>query len=152
MEGHRMATQDGVDEAQIRQHINKLAEAIRDADLEGLKPLYAPEVVSFDVGPRLQDVGAQAKLNNWTEAFTLFQRPLDFEVRDIAITVGDDVAFAHSFNRLSGTLKNGTRGGGYWVRATYCFQKIDGKWLIAHDHASAPLDPGSGKALLNLEA
>jgi ketosteroid isomerase-like protein len=48
-------------------------------------------------------------LNNWIEAFALFHGPLGVEVRDITIAVGDDVACAHSFNRLSGTLKNGTR-------------------------------------------
>jgi ketosteroid isomerase-like protein len=146
-----MTTQHKVDEAEIRQQINRLAEAVRGADLEGLKPLYASDVVSFDVGPHLQDVGAQAKLNNWIAAFAVFQRPLGVEVRDITITVGGDVAFAHSFNRLSGMLTNGKRSSGFWVRATYCFRKIDGNWLIVHDHASAPLDPGSGKALLNLE-
>lgn len=146
-----MATQHALDEAEIREHIDRLAEAVRRADLEGLKPLYAPEVVSFDVGPRLQDVGLQAKSENWVAAFTLFQRPISVEVRDLTIVVGGDVAFARSFNRLSGTMQNGTRVGGFWVRATYCFQKIADKWLIVHDHASAPLDPGSGKALLNLE-
>ena len=146
-----MTTQHAVDETEIRNQFDRLAEAIRGADLEGLKPLYASDVVSFDVGPRVQDVGADAKLNNWIEAFTLFQRPLGFEVRDVRITVGGDVAFAHSFNRLSGMLKNGTRRDGFWVRATCCFRKIGGHWLIAHDHVSAPLDPGSGKALLNLE-
>ena len=146
-----MATQHTDDEAEIREQINKLAEAVRAADLEAVKPRYAPNVVSFDVGPRLQDVGAEAKWENWIAAFRVFQRPLSFEVRDITIIVGGDVAFAHSFNRLSGTLQNGTKSGGFWVRATYCFRKIDGNWLIVHDHASSPLDPGSGKALLNLE-
>jgi hypothetical protein len=32
-----------------------------------------------------------------------------------------------------------------------CFLRNDGRWLIAHDHASVPLDFASGKALLNLE-
>lgn len=146
-----MARQHILDEAAIRQQLDTLAQAIRAGDLEGVKPQYAPDVVSFDVGPRLQDVGAQAKWNNWIAAFALFQRPLGFEVRDLTITVGGDVAFARSFNRLSGTLQNGTRTNGFWVRATYCFRKIDGNWLIVHDHASAPLDPGSGQALLNLE-
>jgi ketosteroid isomerase-like protein len=145
-----MATQHAADEAEIRKRIDELVAAIRGADLAALRPLYAPDVVSFDVGPRLQDVGADAKLNNWLAAFTLFQPPLGVEVRDITITVGGDVAFVHSFNRLSGTLKSGTTAGGFWVRATYCFQKIDGNWLIVHDHASAPLDPNSGNALLNL--
>jgi ketosteroid isomerase-like protein len=146
-----MATHQTVDEAAIRRQLDTLIEAIRGADLEGLKPMYAADVVSFDVGPRLQDIGAEAKFRNWTEAFTYFERPLDVEVRDIAITVEGNLAFAHSFNRLSGRLKNGTSAGGFWVRATYCLRKIDGTWLIVHDHVSAPMDPGSGKALLNLE-
>ena len=90
-------------------------------------------------------------MENWIAVFTLFQPPIGVEMRDVTITVGDDVAFGRGFNRLSGTLKNGTTSHGFWVRATYCFRKINGNWLIAHDHASVPLDPGSGKALLNLE-
>jgi len=147
-----MATQHAVDEAAIRQQIDKLLEKIRAMDLEGVKPMiYAPDIVSFDVGPPLQRVGAEGKWQNWEEAFTVFQPPIGFEMRDLTITLGGDVAFAHSFNRLSGTLKNGNRSSGFWVRATYCFRKIDGKWLIAHDHASVPFDFESGRPLLNLE-
>ncbi len=145
-----MATQHAVDEASIRQQIDKLVEAIRSMDLEGVKPIYAPDIVSFDVGPPLQHVGAEAKWRNWVDAFTVFQRPLSYEIRNLTITLDGDVAFGHSLNRLSGTLKNGNRSG-FWVRATFCFRKIDGNWLIVHDHASVPLDLESGRALLNLE-
>ena len=146
-----MATQHAVDEADIRQQLDKLIEAIRAMDLEGLKPIYASGIVSFDVGPPLQRVGVEGKSQNWAEAFTVFQPPIDFEIRDLTITSGGDVAFGHGFNRLSGTLKNGSISSGVWVRATFCFRKIDGEWLIAHDHASVPLDFASGRAVLNLE-
>jgi len=146
-----MAAQHAADVAAIRQQVDKLVEAIRAMDLEGLKPIYAPDIVSFDVQPPLQRIGAEGKWQNWAYAFTLFQHPLGFEVRDLTITLGGDVAFTHSFNRLSGTLRNGNRSSGFWVRATVCFRKIDGKWLIAHDHASVPLDFESGRAVLNLE-
>jgi uncharacterized protein (TIGR02246 family) len=145
-----MAAQHAVEEAEIRQRIDKLVEAIRAMDLEGLKPLFAPDIVSFDVGSPLQRVGAEGKMKNWVDAFTAFQRPLGYEIRDLTITLGGDVAFAHGFSRLSGTLKNGNRSG-FWVRWTACFRKIDGNWLIAHDHVSVPLDVESGRALLNLE-
>ena len=82
--------------------------------------------------------------------FTVYQRPVGYEMRDLTITVGDDVAFAHSLNRVTGTLKNGN-GADYWVRWTACFRKIDGTWLIAHDHVSVPLDVASGRALLDLK-
>jgi transposase len=61
MGGLSMTMQHMVDEAEIRAQLDKLANAIRGADLEGVKLHYAPDVVSFDVGPRLQDVGAEAK-------------------------------------------------------------------------------------------
>src|SRR5262245_30548371 len=145
-----MATQHATDEADIRQRIAKLTEAIRAMDLEGVMAIYAPDVVSFDIVPPLQHVGAAAKRKNWVEAFAVYQRPLGYEIRDLTITVGDDVAFTHSLNRISGTLKNGNRAD-FWLRATTCLRKIDGEWLIAHDQVSVPLDLASGRALLNLE-
>jgi ketosteroid isomerase-like protein len=145
-----MPTQREVDEAKIRQHVGKIAEGLRAKDLEGLKRIYATDVVSFDVEPPLQHVGIEAKLKNWAKAFTFFQ-DVTYEVRDLALTVGDDVAFGHGFGRLGGTLMNGTATSGMWVRATFCFRKIDGNWLIAHDQVSVPLDISSGKGMTDLE-
>jgi ketosteroid isomerase-like protein len=145
-----MSTQREVAEVEIRQHIGKIVEGIRAKDLEGLKQLYATDVVSFDVEPPLQHVGIEAKLKNWVNAFTFFQ-DVTYELRDLTLTMGDDVAFGHGFGRLSGTLKNGTATSGMWVRATFCFQKIDGNWLIAHDQVSVPFDIASGKGVADLE-
>jgi ketosteroid isomerase-like protein len=139
-----------VAEAQIRQQIGKIVEGIRTQDLEGLKRLYMADVVSFDVEPPLQHVGVAAKMRNWSNVFTFF-RDATYEVRDLELTVGEDVAFGHGFGRLSGTLRNGTATSGMWVRATFCLQKVDGNWLIAHDQVSVPLDISSGKGVTDLE-
>ena len=145
-----MPTQRDDDEAEIRQQIDKIIEGIRAQDLDGLKRVYAANVVSFDVEPPLQHVGVEAKMKNWVNVFTFFQEAT-YEVRDLTVTVGDDVAFGHGFGRLSGTLKNGTATSGMWVRATFCFQKVDGNWLIAHDQVSVPLDVASGKGVTDLQ-
>jgi ketosteroid isomerase-like protein len=144
-----MATQRASDEAHIRQRIGKLTEALRAMDLEGVMAIYAPDIVSFDIVPPLQHVGAEAKKNNWAHAFASYERPLGYEIRDLTITMGDNVAFGHSLNRINGTLKNGKRTD-FWLRWTACFRKIDGNWLIAHDQVSVPLDFESGRALLRL--
>jgi uncharacterized protein (TIGR02246 family) len=145
-----MPTQREVDEATIRQQIDKIVEGIRAKDLEGLTQLYATDVVSFDVEPPLQHVGIEAKLKNWAKVFTFFQ-DVTYEVRDLTVAVDDEVAFGHGFGRLSGTMKNGMATSGMWVRATFCFRKIDGNWLIAHDQASVPFDVASGKGVADLE-
>jgi ketosteroid isomerase-like protein len=145
-----MATQRQADEAEIRQQVDKIVEGIRTKDLDGLRQLYAAKVVSFDVEPPLQHVGVGAKLKNWEKAFIFFQ-DVTYEVRDLAVTVGDEVAFGHCFGRLSGTLKNGTTTSGMWVRATFGFRKTDGSWLIAHDQVSVPFDVATGKGVADLE-
>ena len=145
-----MPTQGEEDEAKIRQQVDKIVQGIRAKDLEGLRRLYATDVVSFDVEPPLQHVGIEAKLKNWAKVFTFFQ-DVDYEVRDLAVTVGHDVAFGHAFGRLSGTLKDGTATSGMWVRGTFCFRKLDGNWLIVHDQASVPFDMASGKGVTDLE-
>lgn len=145
-----MSAQREVDEAAIRQQVDNIVEGIRAKDLEALRQIYAEDVVSFDVEPPLQHVGVEAKLKNWARAFTFF-REVRYEVRDLAVTVGGDVAFGHCFGRLSGTLDNGTATSGMWVRATFCFRKTDGDWLIAHDQASVPFDIASGRGVADLE-
>ncbi|MDP9843736.1 YybH family protein [Streptosporangium lutulentum] len=145
-----MSAHREVDEAKIKQQVEKIVEGIRAKDLKGLRRLYATDVVSFDVEPPLQHVGIEAKTANWTKVFTLFQ-DVNYELRDLTLTVGDDVAFGHGFGRLSGTLKNGTATSGMWVRATFCFRKTDDHWLIAHDQVSVPFDIASGKGVADLE-
>lgn len=145
-----MDKQQTNDETDIRERIEKLAAAIRAADLDGVKPIYAPDIVSFDVVPPLQHIGAEAQWKNWEDVFAAYQPPLGYEIRDLTIAVGGDVAFGHSLNRISGTLKNGTRSD-FWVRWTPCFRKIEGEWLIVHHQASVPMDVESGRALRDLE-
>ncbi|NUW35737.1 nuclear transport factor 2 family protein [Nonomuraea sp. SMC257] len=145
-----MTTQREVDEASIRELIGKIVEGLQGKDLDGLKRLYATDIVSFDIEPPLQHVGIEAKLRNWAPVFTSFE-DVTYEVRDLTLTVREDVAFGHAFARLGGTLKNGTAIGGMWVRVTYCLQKIDGTWLIVHDQVSVPLDVAGGKGVVDLE-
>src|ERR1700750_1524474 len=52
-----MPAQREVDEAAMSRQVEKFAEGIRTRDLEGLKQLYAANVVSFDVEPPLPHVG-----------------------------------------------------------------------------------------------
>lgn len=144
-----MATQPANDEADIRQRIDKWTAAILASDLDGLMSIYAPDVVSFDLDPPLGYMGAEAKRKRWGSVFAMYERLLGYEVRDFTLTLDENVAFGHSLNRVTGTLKDGNRTD-FWLRWTTCFRKIDGNWLIAHEQLSVPCDPASGKALLDL--
>ena len=144
-----MPTRHEADETRIRQRLGMIIEGLRAKDLDALARIYTEDVVSFDVEPPLQHVGVAAKLRNWTNVFAFFDK-VDYELRDLTLTVGDEVAFGHAFGRLSGTLRNGTATSGMWVRATFCLRKIDGEWLVAHDQVSVPFDIATGKGVTDL--
>ena len=138
------------DEAEIKRIIEGFVEALRAKDLDGVMSMYAPELVSFDIAPPLQYVGADAMRKRWEEVFSSFPGPMGYEIADLSITVGDDVAFTHSFNRSSVTLPTGQKIG-FWLRWTACWRKIGDKWLLMHDQISVPVDVQTGKAVLDLK-
>jgi uncharacterized protein (TIGR02246 family) len=138
------------DQAEITRVIEGGVEAVRDKNIEGVMSLYAPEVVSFDIVPPLRYLGAEAFRKVWEEVFSLFQGPIGYELHDLSITVGDDVAFTHSLNRISGTMNTGQKTD-LWLRWTAGWRSINGKWLIVHHHNSVPVDLEHGKAVLDLK-
>jgi uncharacterized protein (TIGR02246 family) len=138
------------DEAEIKRVIEGGVEALRDKNIEGVMSFYAQEVVSFDIVPPLRYVGAEAFRKVWEEVFFVYQGPIDYEIHDLTITVGDEVAFTHSLNRISGTLNTGQKTD-LWLRVTACFRKINGKWLIVHHQNSVPVDLKTGRAVLDLK-
>jgi uncharacterized protein (TIGR02246 family) len=138
------------DETAIKRVIEGGVNAVRNKDIGGVMSLYAPEDVSFDIVPSLRYVGADAFRNVWEEVFSSFQGPIGYEMHDLTITVGDDVAFTHSLNRISGTMNTGLKTD-LWLRWTACFRKINSKWLIVHHQNSVPVDLQHGKAVLDLK-
>jgi uncharacterized protein (TIGR02246 family) len=138
------------DEAQIRALIDDQAKAIRAKDIGGSVARYAPDVLLFDVVNPLRSIGSDAVRKRLSEWFATFQGPIGYELRDLSITTGEDVAFCHSLNRISATTTDGKKLDMWW-RATVCYRKLDGRWMVTHEHASVPFDVKSGQASLALE-
>ena len=135
-------------ETLIRQRVEDLVKAIRAKDVDAVTSLYARDLVSFDLTPPLRYVGAHGKRRAWQEAFAILSGPVDYEVRDLRVTTNGELAFVHSLNHMNATLASGHID--MWLRWTACFRRIDGVWLIVHDHVSVPADPAHGKAVVNL--
>ncbi|WP_199856684.1 YybH family protein [Nocardia suismassiliense] len=140
---------NGTDEAQIRGVIDKWVAAFRDRDVDAAMAIHSADTVSFDIVPPLRFVGTDAYRKPWEETFQNFAGPINFEIRDLDITIGGDLAFSRSLNRMMGTMADGQQTD-LWFRWTACFQKRDGQWLIVHDHTSAPTDFATGAAVLDL--
>lgn len=138
------------DEAQIRGLIEDRINAVRTKDINGLMFNHTPDVLSFDVINPLRYTGSDTVRKRAQEWFSLYQGPIGYEIRDLSITTGDDVAFCHYLYQVSGTKTDGGKVD-MWVRATVCYRKIEGTWMVTHEHGSVPFDPESGRASLDLK-
>jgi ketosteroid isomerase-like protein len=138
-----------VAEALIRQRVEDWVKAIRAKDIDGVVSLYAATIVLFDIVPPLRYVGIANKRRAWREAFATYTSPIAYEVRDLSVTTHGELAFVHSLNHVSGKLASGHISD-LWLRWAACFRRIDGAWLVVHDHASVPADLEHGQAAVNL--
>ncbi|MBN9386658.1 MAG: SgcJ/EcaC family oxidoreductase [Chloroflexi bacterium] len=120
------------DKTQIRELVENWARAIREQDLESVFANHAGNVVMFDVPPPLQLKGMAAYKASWEPFFEAQQKGL-FNLGELTITAGEDVAFCHSIVTCGTGPENS-----FEVRLTIGLKKIDGQWLITHEHHSVP--------------
>ena len=116
--------------------MDALARALRAKDIDALMAHYAPDVVTFDLMP-LQTQGADAYRKNFEAWFASVQGPIDYEIRDLRITMRDGVAFGHYLGRVISTRTTGEKND-YWVRVSAGLQKMNGGWRLTHEHGSVP--------------
>ena len=133
----------------IRKRVEAWAEALCKGDIDAVVSAYAPDIVSFDIVASLRYAGIESKRRAWEKALAGYDGPIGYEVHELEVAAQGDLAFAHSLNRVSGTLASG-KASTLWLRWTACFQPVDGAWLIVHDHASIPADLEDGRALMDL--
>lgn len=133
-------------EYELRSQLEDWAHAVRAKDTDRIFAHYASDIVAFDAIAQLQFKGTDAYRKHWDACMTMCPGPMVFELHELQITAGDDLAFVHGLSRCGGTGPDGKEMSG-WMRMTTCFRKHNGEWRIAHEHFSAPFDPKSDKAL-----
>jgi uncharacterized protein (TIGR02246 family) len=144
------AASNSREDAQVRALVERWADAIRAKDVEGVLSRYGRDIVSFDLAPPLAHVGSHSLRKGLEGWFRTFRGPVGYEVRELAVTAGPDLAFCRSLNRIAGARTDGTETD-VWVRMTLCCRKIGDSWKIVHEHASVPFYmDGSFKAAVDL--
>ncbi|MEW6144250.1 MAG: SgcJ/EcaC family oxidoreductase [Thermodesulfobacteriota bacterium] len=137
-------------ESEIRKLIDDWRDAMRGGDIDAIMSFYAPDIRLFDIIPPLEHKGQEAYRKIWDMCLPAFEGPIECEVRDLRITAGDDMAFSHGLYRFWGTMTDGKKMD-MWARGTVCYRKLDGKWMIVHDHHSVPIDMSTNQALFDLK-
>jgi ketosteroid isomerase-like protein len=129
------------DEAAIRALEDRFAAAINAGDIDAIMNNYVQDnsLVFFDVVPREHYRGADAYRKDWEDFFSHFKGTPELAITDLGITVDGNLGYGHSFQRVTGTDRQG-HPVDRTVRVTDGYRKIGGNWLIALEHVSMPVE------------
>src|SRR5215469_9725939 len=138
------------DEAEIKALEQRFAAAFTAKDVNAIMSVCVSDdsLVVFDLVASRGFVGARACKKGWESLFAAFPGPARCEISDLKVTADARVAFAQVTQHVILSDKSGKKFDAT-VRVTDGFRKTDGKWLIAHEHASVPVDLETGKASLS---
>jgi ketosteroid isomerase-like protein len=118
-------------EAEISDLLDTWAAAVRGHDLDGAVHDRSVDIVMFDVPEPLQAKGIDAYRDTWT---LYFRDPGSrrFDLLETRIVAGGDVAWVHALLRC--TTDAGPKG-----RLTMGLRRVDGTWVVEHEHHSFPM-------------
>jgi uncharacterized protein (TIGR02246 family) len=125
------------DEAAVRDLIEAWADAVRRKDYPGILQNHSLDFVMFDVPPPFKSVGLDAYRKTWDLFFSWSSDPVRFDIQEMDVTAGIDVAFAFASMQCDGPDSDG-KSEPLDFRLTMGLKKIDGRWVIAHEHHSVP--------------
>ena len=130
-------------EAEIRARIEAWVAAVAASDLEGTLRGRTDDVVMFDVPPPQDGArGIDAYRETWPPFLEFQAGGAVFDLVELDVTAGDDVAWAFALLRC-GMPDELAEHPDRRLRLTLGLRREEGRWLVAHEHHSFPLEPGA---------
>jgi ketosteroid isomerase-like protein len=138
-------------EAAVRSVIESWARAVSNGDRRAILKHHADDLSMFDFPNEVS--GLEAYDRTWDFFFANPRGPITFRAKEMHVEAGEDVAFASCLMRCEGTS-----AGVIDFRLTTGLRKVDGEWVIVHEHHSVPtveerfIGPGAGDAAASRQA
>lgn len=105
------------------------------------------DITLYDFLPPLKYTSEAAVRKDYAE---FFANTKNIKGRFLELNVVTDgrLGIVNSIQHFTWTDKNGKPMAGTF-RVTDCLHKVKGQWKIFHSHISVPVDPATGKAVMN---
>jgi ketosteroid isomerase-like protein len=120
----------------VRRIIERWALAVQGCDLDGVLAHHGNEVVMFDVPPPETGVrGLEEYASTWPVFFEWVRSGARFEIEELHIEAGAEVAFAWALLRC-GTVNDLRSDPDRRLRLSFGLRRRLGSWEILHEHHS----------------
>ncbi len=138
------------DEDAIRQILNHWFEATAAKDIDGVMTNIADNIVSYEHDTPLQYVGRYNVREVCQRGFDMTNGDVTWTVPDTSIIVVGDLAVQWGLNQMC-AQEPGQPPYESWSRGTRIFRRINGEWIMIHQHVSYPYDPETNEAKTQLQ-
>ena len=123
---------------EIKNLIENWARAVHDGNIDKVLANHADDIVMFDVPPPQLGVrGLDAYRETWPPFFEWQASGAVFEIVELDITAGTDVAYAYALLRC-GSRQELAEHPDNRLRLTVGLRREHGRWVVAHEHHSFP--------------
>jgi uncharacterized protein (TIGR02246 family) len=123
-------------EQQIRSLVEHWAAAVHAGDLDVVLADHADDIVMFDVPPPHDGVrGIEAYRDTWPPFFQWQASGARFEIVELDVTAGDDVAFAWALLVCASPEEIADKPD-VRLRLTLGLRRAGERWVVAHEHHS----------------
>jgi ketosteroid isomerase-like protein len=127
------------DDEQIRILIERWVAAVQNLDLDGVVADHTADVVMYDVPPPFRgNRGIDEYRDSWPQFFEWLRSGAVFELEELKVVAGADVAFAYGLLRC-GKPEDFAKDADYRLRLTVGLRKHGDRWVIEHEHHSYPI-------------
>jgi ketosteroid isomerase-like protein len=123
-------------ESQIRILIENWAAAVRNNDMNAILAHHSADMVMYDVPFPFESVGIEAYRKTW-DLFFKYTKPGTFDIRELTIIADQHVAFCYATMKCA-DKSNSDEFVELPFRLTIGLKKINGQWVIVHEHHSVP--------------
>ena len=117
------------DEDDVRQIIIQWERSVQNRDMAGTPARHVPGILMFDVPEPIQARGLDEYRETWELFFAHSRGGRDsFRLHELEIETSGTLAAAHAL----------LDAGDDKCRLTIVLRKVDGEWMIVHEHHSSP--------------
>lgn len=137
-------------EAAIRAELERWLDAVRARNVPAIMQHYAPGIRAFDAIAQLQFQGVPAYTAHWQTCMDYCPGDMMMRLQDVQVSAGQEIGFVSALCQC-GVIGEDGKEDSSWMRMTAFYQREGQDWKVVHEHFSAPFDPESFQALLDLK-
>ena len=123
-------------ETLIWELLENWAKGVRNKDIDTILAHHSEDIVMYDVPEPFQSVGIDAYRKTW-DTFFSFTKPGVFDIQELYIVAGEDVAFCFAKMKCEDKSKS-VEFEPLDFRLTVGLKKLNNQWTIIHEHHSVP--------------